>query len=64
MRGSYLGSGVPARDIPRYIELYRHGRLPADRLMGEVYALDDTNAGFDHLASGSGLRDVVLMGGA
>lgn len=61
VRGSYLGSGVPARDIPRYIELYRHGRLPVDRLMGEVYALDDINAGFDHLASGSGLRDVVLM---
>ncbi|MBL8306577.1 MAG: zinc-dependent alcohol dehydrogenase family protein, partial [Rubrivivax sp.] len=28
LRGSYIGSAVPSRDIPRYIELYRRGRLP------------------------------------
>jgi len=61
VRGSYLGSGVPARDIPRYIELYRRGRLPVDRLMGDVLTLDTLNEGFDRMASGSGLRDVVLM---
>lgn len=61
LRGSYLGSGVPARDIPRYIALYLQGRLPVDKLMGEVFTLDTLNQGFDRLASGSGLRDVVLM---
>jgi Zn-dependent alcohol dehydrogenase len=61
VRGSYLGSGVPARDIPNLIALYRQGKLPVDQLMGEVWTLDTINEGFDHLASGAGLRDVVLM---
>ncbi|MCK9516734.1 MAG: zinc-binding dehydrogenase, partial [Ottowia sp.] len=61
IRGSYLGSGAPALDIPRYVELYRAGRLPVDRLIGRSFALDDINAGFDHLASGSGLRDSIVF---
>ncbi|MBT9490305.1 MAG: zinc-dependent alcohol dehydrogenase family protein [Rubrivivax sp.] len=61
LRGSYIGSAVPARDIPRYIELYRRGRLPVDRLMGERLALDDINRGLDRLAAGQAMRDVVLF---
>ncbi|QEA13468.1 alcohol dehydrogenase catalytic domain-containing protein [Comamonas flocculans] len=61
IRGSYLGSGVPAVDIPRYIDLYRAGRLPVDRLLGEAFTLDQVNEGFDHLASGAGLRDCIVM---
>ena len=61
LRGSYIGSAVPARDIPRYIDLYRRGKLPVDRLMGERLALDDINRGFDRLASGHALRDVVVF---
>ncbi|HQV91405.1 MAG TPA: zinc-binding dehydrogenase, partial [Phycicoccus sp.] len=30
--GSYMGSAVPRRDIPRYVELFREGRLPVDML--------------------------------
>ena len=61
LRGSYIGSAVPQRDIPRYIDLYRRGKLPVDRLMGQVFRLDDINTGLDRLASGSALRDVVLF---
>ena len=61
LRGSYIGSAVPGRDIPRYIDLYRRGKLPVNRLMGEQLALDDINRGFDRLASGSAMRDVVLL---
>jgi len=61
LRGSYMGSAVPARDIPRYIDLYCRGKLPVDRLMGERLTLGDINRGFDSLASGSALRDVILM---
>ncbi len=61
LRGSYIGSAVPARDIPRYIDLYRRGRLPVDRLMGERLALDDINRGLDRLAAGQAMRDVVLF---
>jgi alcohol dehydrogenase len=50
---------VPARDIPRYVELYRRGRLPVDRLLGETLALDDINAAFDRLADARTLRQVI-----
>ena len=33
IRGSYMGSCVPVRDIPRFINLYNQGRLPVDRLL-------------------------------
>ncbi len=61
IRGSYLGSCVPARDIPRYIEWYRAGRLPVNRLLSGTLALDDINAGFDQLARGETVRTVIVM---
>lgn len=61
IRGSYLGSGVPAIDINRYIDLYQAGRLPVDKLLGESFTLDQINEGFDHLASGSSLRDAIVF---
>lgn len=61
LRGSYIGSAVPARDIPRYIQMYRQGRLPVDRLMGETLTLDDIIRGFDRLATGQAMRDVVVF---
>ena len=44
MKGSYLGSCVPERDIPRYIEWYRAGRLPVDQLLSERIRLPSINA--------------------
>ena len=62
--GSYMGSSVPRRDVPRYIELYQAGLLPVDALAGSVFALDDVNAALDRLASGAVARQVLLPGGA
>jgi alcohol dehydrogenase len=59
LKGSYLGSCVPGRDIPRYIDWYRAGRLPVDRLLSERLRLDDLNAAFDRLAAGASVRQVV-----
>ena len=61
IKGSYIGSCIPARDVPRYMGLYQHGRLPVDRLLGQRLQLDDINAGFDALATGSGLRDLIVF---
>ena len=60
LRGSYLGSCVPQRDLPRLVALYRRGMLPVDRLLGELLVLEELNEGFDRLASGRALRQVVL----
>jgi alcohol dehydrogenase len=59
LKGSYLGSCVPSRDIPRYIEWYRAGKLPVNRLLSERIRLDEINSAFDRLAAGASIRQVV-----
>jgi alcohol dehydrogenase len=61
VKGSYIGSCVPARDIPRYVGLYLAGKLPVDKLMGERMALTDINRGFDRLEAGESLRDLIVF---
>jgi alcohol dehydrogenase len=61
IKGSYLGSCVPPRDIPRYIEWYQAGRLPVNRLLAGSMTLEDINSGFDALAGGDALRQTVLL---
>ncbi len=61
VKGSYIGTCVPARDIPRYMELYKQGRLPVDRLLSGRLALDDINHGFDLLHEGKAVRQVVVF---
>ena len=61
VKGSYIGTCVPSRDIPRYIELYRQGRLPVDRLMSGKLKLEDINLGFDLLHEGKAVRQVVVF---
>lgn len=59
LQGSYMGSSVPSRDIPRFIEMYRAGLLPVDRLRTGIIALADVNAGFDRLDRGEEVRQVI-----
>ena len=59
LKGSYIGTCVPKRDVPRYIALYRAGRLPVDRLMSGIVALDDINEAFDRLHAGKIVRQVI-----
>ena len=61
VKGSYIGTCVPSRDIPRYLDLYRQGRLPVDRLLSGRLALDDINHGFDLLHAGKAVRQVVVF---
>jgi Zn-dependent alcohol dehydrogenase len=61
LRGSYLGSSIPAVDIPRYIGLYKSGLLPVDRLLTHRISLDDVNEGFDRLASGEAVRQAIVF---
>ena len=61
IKGSYLGSSVPSRDLPRFIALYRAGLLPVDRLLTHRLRLEDLNEGFDRLAQGEAIRQVVLF---
>jgi len=59
--GSYLGSAVPARDIPRYVRLWREGRLPLEELVSSRIALDDLDVALDRLAAGRELRQLITF---
>lgn len=61
LKGSYIGTAVPTRDIPHYISLYRRGLLPVDRLKSGTLQLEEINEGFDKLHEGKAIRQVVLM---
>jgi Zn-dependent alcohol dehydrogenase len=61
LQGSYLGSCVPARDIPAYIALFQSGRLPVHKLMTHKLVLDEVNLGFERLANGEAIRQVITF---
>jgi alcohol dehydrogenase len=59
--GSYLGSSVPARDIPIFVDLWRAGKLPVERLISSTISLDEVNRAMDLLASGAELRQIIRL---
>ncbi|MFP3579033.1 alcohol dehydrogenase catalytic domain-containing protein [Arthrobacter sp. fls2-241-R2A-200] len=59
--GSYLGSAVPARDIPKYAQLWREGKLPVEELITTRIALADINQAMDQLADGKAVRQVIMF---
>ncbi len=61
IKGSYLGSCVPKRDIPHYIELFEAGTLPVDKLMSAKITLDEVNEGFAKLAAGETVRQLIVF---
>lgn len=54
-QGSYLGSWVTSRDVPRFVEMYRKGRFPTGKLISHRIGLDDINVALDRLADGEAL---------
>lgn len=62
--GSYMGSSVPRRDLPRLFDLYAAGLLRADALVtSRSVPLDDINLALDRLHSGAEVRQIVTPGG-
>jgi alcohol dehydrogenase len=61
VKGSYVGTCVPSRDIPRYVDLYRQGKLAVDKLMSGTLKLEEINRGFDLLHEGKAVRQVIVF---
>ncbi|SNU00940.1 alcohol dehydrogenase [Ruaniaceae bacterium KH17] len=59
--GSYLGSAVPARDIPKYAQMWRDGTLPVEKLISSRITLDEINGAMDQLAAGQAIRQVIVF---
>jgi len=62
LRGSNMGSNRFRVDIPRYLSLYRDGRLMLDELIGARIALNQVDAALDALHRGEGAtRSVAVL---
>ncbi|HWL26355.1 MAG TPA: zinc-dependent alcohol dehydrogenase family protein [Ureibacillus sp.] len=61
LKGSYVGSCVPIRDIPNFINMMKTGKLPVDQLLSNIISLDEINEGFDLLATGDNSRIIIKM---
>ena len=59
--GSYMGSSAsPERDIPRFLGLYKRGKLPVGSLKSGFLPLsEDQPSRLDRLADGTVLRQVL-----
>jgi S-(hydroxymethyl)glutathione dehydrogenase/alcohol dehydrogenase len=64
IRGSLYGSANPPVDIPRILALYRSGRLPLDKLLGDTYPLEAVNEAYHALGTGAVGRSIVLPNAA
>jgi S-(hydroxymethyl)glutathione dehydrogenase/alcohol dehydrogenase len=47
--------------MPRYVELYRQGRLKLDEMVTQTITLDEINRAFDEMKSGSVNRSVIIF---
>jgi Zn-dependent alcohol dehydrogenase len=62
IRGSWGGGSKPDRDIPRFAQLYREGRLPLEHLVSHRYALAAVNRALDDLEAGRVARAILMTG--
>ena len=63
VKGSNMGSGRTRVDIPRYLELYRHGRIKLDELVGRTRPLEEIGMAMDDLEGGTVARSVITFHG-
>jgi alcohol dehydrogenase len=61
IKGSYMGSSIVRHDVPKLISLYKQGKLPIDKLRSGNISLEDLNGGFDKLAAGEAIRQMLVM---
>ncbi|WP_305095097.1 Zn-dependent alcohol dehydrogenase [Prescottella sp. R16] len=59
--GCRYGSSRPGADIPKYLDLYRSGRLLLDELVTKTYELEDFESLMDDARNGKLDRGVLLM---
>lgn len=59
LQGCYMGSCSAPDDMPKFVDYYREGKLPVDQLRTGELGLDGINEGFERLADGSAIRQIL-----
>jgi len=58
--GSMYGDSPVHADLPRYLGLYRAGKLKVDELTTRTYSHDEINQGFQDMIDGKNIRGVIV----
>jgi S-(hydroxymethyl)glutathione dehydrogenase/alcohol dehydrogenase len=61
IQGSLMGSNQFRTDMPRYVQLYRQGRLKLDELISARISLPQVNDAFAQLQTGTTARSVIVF---
>jgi S-(hydroxymethyl)mycothiol dehydrogenase len=61
LKSSWYGDCLPERDFPMLTDLYLQGRLPLDKFVSEIIALDQVESAFAKMERGEVLRSVVKL---
>jgi S-(hydroxymethyl)glutathione dehydrogenase/alcohol dehydrogenase len=61
LMGCVGGSNIPARDIPRIVDLYRSGALLLDQMVSQRFTLGDVASAFGAAERGEVARSVVVI---
>ena len=62
--GSLLGDCHPQRDIPRFVNLWKSGKLDLDAMISHRVSLQEINSGFENVRQTKGIRTVVEVASA
>jgi S-(hydroxymethyl)glutathione dehydrogenase / alcohol dehydrogenase len=61
LRGCAMGSNRFRIDIPKWLDLYRQGRLRVDEFVTSRIGLDEVNEGYAAMERGEGARSVIVF---
>jgi len=59
-RGTYGGSANPVRDYPMYVDWFKRGKLPLDKLVSSRFTLDQVNEACEALERGEILGRAII----
>ncbi|MFZ5652860.1 MAG: zinc-binding dehydrogenase [Pseudomonadota bacterium] len=60
IKGSMYGSAEFRVDFPKYLELYKQGKLDLDRMVTHTYRIDEAPQAFADLEAGRNARGVIV----
>lgn len=59
IKGSYLGSANPRKDIPDFVDFWRAGKLPVEKLLTATRPISEVNEAMDALHGAQVIRQVI-----
>jgi len=59
IKGSWGGSCLPDRDLPKFFKLYNEGKLPLEKLLEKRYTLEQINDALDDLENRKVTRPLI-----